>query len=166
MILSNGEVYPHKGWFFLADFKLMPRPAPSASQRCFQTAKSLAARSVCQGWCRTQRLRGDTLLVSQRAVGGALQNRKCVTPENNVEIRPHPRSVNAWGHMIAEGACTGRAGDRRRAAKLKPGVTVPPCPIFRQYAVPVSNCPVPPEEQMMAKILSIVRYVAVVGFRF
>lgn len=129
MVLSNGEVYPHKGWFFLADRQVDVKtgtirvaalfPNPGNVMRPGQYAKVRVSVTVRQG----------ALLVPQRAVSeqqGSYQV-AVVTPENKVEIRPvtvGERVGSQWiiaqglkpgEHVVAEGLQKLKAGDSVRS---------------------------------------------------
>jgi membrane fusion protein (multidrug efflux system) len=127
MVLSNGEVYPHKGWFFLADRQVDVKtgtirvaalfPNPGNVMRPGQYAKIRAAVTVRQ----------DALLVPQRAVSelqGSYQV-GVVTPENKVEIRPvtvGERVGSQW--IIAQGLKPGEHVVAEGLQKLKDGDSI------------------------------------------
>ena len=132
MVLSNGEVYPHKGWFFLADRQVDVKtgtiriaalfPNPGKSMRPGQYAKIRVAVTVRQG----------ALLVSQRAVSeqqGSYQV-AVVTPENKVEIRTvtvGERIGSQW--IIAQGLKPGEQVVVEGLQKLKARRFRPPPPV-------------------------------------
>jgi len=131
MVLSNGEIYPHKGWFFLADRQVDVKtgtirvaalfPNPGNVMRPGQYAKIRAAVTVRQG----------ALLVPQRAVSeqqGSYQV-AVVTPENKVETRPvtvGERIGSQW--IIAKGLKPGEKVVVEGLQKLKAGDSVRPLP--------------------------------------
>ena len=131
MVLSNGEVYPHKGWFFLADRQVDVKtgtirvaalfPNPGNVMRPGQYAKIRASVTVRQG----------ALLVPQRAVSeqqGSYQV-AVVTPENKVETRPvtvGERIGSQW--IIAQGLKPGEHVVVEGLQKLKAGDSVRPIP--------------------------------------
>lgn len=131
MVLSNGEVYPHKGWFFLADRQVDVKtgtirvaalfPNPGNVMRPGQYAKIRVSVTLRQG----------ALLVPQRAVSelqGSYQV-GIVTPENKVEIRPvtvGERVGSQW--IIAKGLKPGEKVVVEGLQKLKAGDSVRPLP--------------------------------------
>jgi membrane fusion protein (multidrug efflux system) len=131
MVLSNGEVYPRKGWLFVADRQVDVKTGtirvaalfsnPGNVLRPGQYAKLRAAATVHQG----------ALLVPQRAVSelqGSYQV-AVVTPENRVEIRPvtvGERIGSQW--IIAQGLKPGEQVIAEGLQKLKAGAPVRPVP--------------------------------------
>jgi membrane fusion protein (multidrug efflux system) len=131
MVLSNGDVYPHKGWFFLADRQVDVKtgtirvaalfPNPGNVMRPGQYAKIRVSVTLRQG----------ALLVPQRAVSelqGSYQV-GVVTPENKVEIRPvtvGERVGSQW--IIAKGLKPGEKVVVEGLQKLKAGDSVRPLP--------------------------------------
>ena len=131
MVLSNGEVYPHKGWFFLADRQVDVKtgtiriaalfPNPGNVMRPGQYAKIRVSVTLRQG----------ALLVPQRAVSelqGSYQI-GVVTPENKVEIRPvtvGERVGSQW--IIAKGLKPGEKVVVEGLQKLKAGDSIRPLP--------------------------------------
>jgi membrane fusion protein, multidrug efflux system len=131
MVLSNGDVYPHKGWFFLADRQVDVKtgtirvaalfPNPGNVMRPGQYAKVRASITLRQG----------ALLVPQRSVSemqGSYQV-GVVTPENKVEIRPvtvGERVGSQW--IIAQGLKPGEKVVVEGLQKLKAGDSVRPVP--------------------------------------
>jgi membrane fusion protein (multidrug efflux system) len=131
MVLSNGEVYPHKGWFFLADRQVDVKtgtirvaalfPNPGNVMRPGQYAKIRVSVTLRQG----------ALLVPQRSVS-ELQGSYLVgvvTPENKVEIRPvtvGERVGSQW--IIAKGLKPGEKVVVEGLQKLKAGDSVRPLP--------------------------------------
>jgi membrane fusion protein (multidrug efflux system) len=131
MVLSNGEVYPHKGWFFLADRQVDVKtgtirvaalfPNPGNVMRPGQYAKIRAPITLRQG----------ALLVPQRSVSelqGSYQV-GVVTPENKVEIRAvtvGERVGSQW--IIAKGLKPGEKVIVEGLQKLKAGDSVRPLP--------------------------------------
>jgi RND family efflux transporter MFP subunit len=127
MVLSNGEIYPHKGWFFLADRQVDVKtgtirvaalfPNPGNVMRPGQYAKVRVSVTLRQG----------ALLVPQRAVSelqGSYQV-GVVTPENKVEIRPvtvGERVGSQW--IIARGLKPGEKVVVEGLQKLKAGDSV------------------------------------------
>ncbi len=131
MVLSNGAVYPHKGWFFLADRQVDVKtgtiriaalfPNSGNVLRPGQYAKVRAAITVRQG----------ALLVPQRTVSELQGSHQVavVTPENKVEIRPvkvGERVDSQW--IITEGLKSGEQVVAEGLQKLKAGTTVKPKP--------------------------------------
>ena len=131
MVLSSGDVYPHKGWFFLADRQVDVKtgtirvaalfPNPGNVMRPGQYAKVRASVTVRQG----------ALLVPQRSVSelqGSYQV-GVVTPENKVEIRPvtvGERVGSQW--IITQGLKPGEKVVVEGLQKLKAGDSVRPLP--------------------------------------
>jgi RND family efflux transporter MFP subunit len=146
MVLSNGEVYPHKGWFFLADRQVDVKtgtirvaalfPNPGNIMRPGQYAKVRVSVTLRQG----------ALLVPQRAVSelqGSYQV-GVVTPENKVEIRPvtvGERVGSQW--IIAQGLKPGEKVVVEGLQKLKAGDTVRPHP----FGTEPQTAPVAPAAQ-------------------
>jgi membrane fusion protein (multidrug efflux system) len=139
MVLSNGEVYPRKGWLFLADRQVDVKTGtmrvaalfsnPGNVLRPGQYAKLRAAATVHQG----------ALLVPQRAVSelqGSYQV-AVVTPENRVEIRPvtvGERIGSQW--IIAQGLKPGEQVIAEGFQKLKAGASVRPVPFGTEPPAP------------------------------
>jgi membrane fusion protein (multidrug efflux system) len=131
MVLSNGEVYPHKGWFFLADRQVDVKtgtirvaalfPNPGNVMRPGQYAKIRVSVTLRQG----------ALLVPQRSVS-ELQGSYLVgvvTPENKVEIRTvtvGERVGSQW--IIAKGLKPGEKVVVEGLQKLKAGDSIRPLP--------------------------------------
>jgi len=146
MVLSNGEVYPHKGWFFLADRQVDVKtgtirvaalfPNPGNVMRPGQYAKIRVSVTLRQG----------ALLVPQRAVSelqGSYQV-GVVTPENKVEIRPvtvGERVGSQW--IIAKGLKPGEKVVVEGLQKLKAGDSVRPLP----FGTEPQTTPIAPAEQ-------------------
>jgi len=141
MVLSNGEVYPRKGWLFLADRQVDVKTGtirvaalfsnPGNVLRPGQYAKLHAAVTVHQG----------ALLIPQRAVSelqGSYQV-AVVGPKNTIEIRPvtvGERVGAQW--IIAQGLKPGEQVVAEGLQKLKAGTTVKPKPFG---AVPPASPP-------------------------
>jgi len=148
MTLSTGEVYPSKGWFFLADRQvdvktgtirvaaLFPNPGNVLRPGLF--AKLRAPLTVHQG----------ALLVPQRAVSelqGSYQV-AVVTPENKVEIRPVTVGETIgtqW--IIAQGLKPGEKVIVEGLQKVKAGASVRPVPAGTEP--PASATPQPESPQ-------------------
>ncbi len=146
MVLSNGEVYPRKGWLFLADRQVDVKTGtirvaalfsnPGNVLRPGQFAKLRAAATVHQG----------ALLVPQRAVSelqGSYQI-GVVTPENRVEIRPvtvGERIGSQW--IVSQGLKPGEQVIAEGFQKLKAGASVRPIP----FETEPHKAPAPPAAQ-------------------
>ncbi|MEO8541863.1 MAG: efflux RND transporter periplasmic adaptor subunit, partial [bacterium] len=146
MVLSNGEIYPRKGWFFLADRQVDVKtgtirvaalfPNPGNVMRPGQYAKIRAAVTVRQG----------ALLVPQRAVSeqqGSYQV-AVITPENKAEIRTvtvGERIGSLW--IIAQGLKSGEQVVVEGLQKLKAGDSVRPIP----FGMEAQTAPVAPAAQ-------------------
>jgi membrane fusion protein (multidrug efflux system) len=149
MVLSNGEIYPHKGWFFLADRQVDMKtgtirvaalfPNPGNVMRPGQYAKIRVAVTVRPG----------ALLVSQRAVSeqqGSYQV-AVVTPENKVETRTvtvGERIGSQW--IISQGLKPGEQVVVEGLQKLKAGDFVRPLP----FGTEPQTTPVAPAAQPAA----------------
>lgn len=131
MVLSNGEVYPHKGWFFLADRQVDAKTGTIRIAALFPNSENVLRPGLYAKVRTALAVRKDALLVSQRAVSET-QGRyqvAVVTPENNVEIRSvtvGERVGSQW--IIAQGLAPGEQVIVDGLQKLKPGVTVHPVP--------------------------------------
>lgn len=138
MVLSNGEVYPHKGWFFLADRQVDAKTGTIRIAALFPNSENVLRPGLYAKVRTALTVRKDALLVSQRAVSET-QGRyqiAVVTPENNVEIRPvtvGERVGSQW--IIAQGLAPGEQVIVDGLQKLKPGVTVHPVPFSDNASV-------------------------------
>ncbi len=138
MVLSNGEVYPHKGWFFLADRQVDAKTGTIRIAALFPNSENILRPGLYAKVRTALTVRKDALLVSQRAVSET-QGRyqiAVVTPENNVEIRPvtvGERVGSQW--IIAQGLAPGERVIVDGLQKLKPGVTVHPVPFSDNSSV-------------------------------
>jgi membrane fusion protein (multidrug efflux system) len=146
MVLSNGEVYPRRGWLFLVDRQVDVKTGtirvaalfsnPGNVLRPGQYAKLRAAATIRQG----------ALLVPQRAVSelqGSYQV-AVVTPENKVEIRPvtvGERIGSQW--IIAQGLKPGERVIAEGLQKFKAGAPVRPAPFGTEP--PAAPTPPPPK---------------------
>lgn len=131
MVLSNGEVYPHKGWFFLADRQVDAKTGTIRIAALFPNSENILRPGLYAKVRTALAVRKGALLVSQRAVSET-QGRyqvAVVTPENNVEIRSvtvGERVGSQW--IIAQGLAPGEQVIVDGLQKLKPGVPVHPVP--------------------------------------
>ncbi len=138
MVLSNGEVYPHKGWFFLADRQVDAKTGTIRIAALFPNSENVLRPGLYAKIRTALTVRKGALLVSQRAVSET-QGRyqiAVVTPENNVEIRPvtvGERVGSQW--IIAQGLEPGEQVIVDGLQKLKPGVTVHPVPFSDNSSV-------------------------------
>ncbi|MGC4097529.1 MAG: efflux RND transporter periplasmic adaptor subunit [Nitrospira sp.] len=138
MVLSNGEIYPHKGWFFLADRQVDAKTGTIRIAALFPNSENILRPGLYAKVRTALTVRKDALLVSQRAVSET-QGRyqiAIVTPENNVEIRPvtiGERVGSQW--IIAQGLAPGERVIVDGLQKLKPGVTVHPVPFSDNSSV-------------------------------
>ncbi len=138
MVLSNGEVYPHKGWFFLADRQVDAKTGTIRIAALFPNSENVLRPGLYAKVRTALAVRKDALLVSQRAVSET-QGRyqvAVVTPENNVEIRSvtvGERVGSQW--IIAQGLAPGEQVIVDGLQKLKPGVTVHPVPFSDNSSV-------------------------------
>lgn len=131
MVLSNGEVYPHRGWFFLADRQVDAKTGTIRIAALFPNSENVLRPGLYAKVRTALAVRKGALLVSQRAVSET-QGRyqvAVVTPENNVEIRSvtvGERVGSQW--IIAQGLAPGEQVIVDGLQKLKPGVPVHPVP--------------------------------------
>ncbi|UVT21443.1 MAG: efflux RND transporter periplasmic adaptor subunit [Nitrospira sp.] len=131
MVLSNGEVYPHRGWFFLADRQVDAKTGTIRIAALFPNSENVLRPGLYAKVRTALAVRKGALLVSQRAVSET-QGRyqvAVVTPENNVEIRSvtvGERVGSQW--IIAQGLAPGEQVLVDGLQKLKPGVPVHPVP--------------------------------------
>lgn len=138
MVLSNGEVYPHKGWFFLADRQVDAKTGTIRIAALFPNSENVLRPGLYAKIRTPLAVREGALLVSQRAVNET-QGRyqiAVVTPENNVEIRPvtvGERVGSQW--IIAQGLVPGEQVIVDGLQKLKPGMTVHPVPFSDNSSV-------------------------------
>jgi len=138
MVLSNGEVYPHKGWFFLADRQVDAKTGTIRIAALFPNSENVLRPGLYAKVRTALAVRKGALLVSQRAVSET-QGRyqvAVVTPENNVEIRSvtvGERVGSQW--IIAKGLAPGEQVIVDGLQKLKPGVPVHPVPFSDNSSV-------------------------------
>ncbi|UVT14896.1 MAG: efflux RND transporter periplasmic adaptor subunit [Nitrospira sp.] len=138
MVLSNGEVYPHKGWFFLADRQVDAKTGTIRIAALFPNSENVLRPGLYAKVRTALAVRKGALLVSQRAVSET-QGRyqvAVVTPENNVEIRSvtvGERVGSQW--IIAQGLAPGEQVIVDGLQKLKPGVPVHPVPFSDSSSV-------------------------------
>jgi membrane fusion protein, multidrug efflux system len=138
MVLSNGEVYPHKGWFFLADRQVDAKTGTIRIAVLFPNSENVLRPGLYAKVRSALTMRQGALLVSQRAVSET-QGRyqvAVVTPENNVEIRSvtvGERVGSQW--IIAQGLAPGEQVIVDGLQKLKPGVPVHPVPFSDNSSV-------------------------------
>jgi membrane fusion protein (multidrug efflux system) len=138
MVLSNGEVYPHKGWFFLADRQVDVKTGTIRIAALFPNSENILRPGLYAKVRTALALRKGALLVSQRAVSET-QGRYQVgvlTPENKVEIRSvsvGERVGSQW--IIAQGLEPGEQVIVDGLQKLKPGETVRPVPFSTDSSV-------------------------------
>ncbi|MDK2743293.1 MAG: efflux RND transporter periplasmic adaptor subunit [Nitrospira sp. BO4] len=131
MVLSNGEVYQHKGWFFLADRQVDAKTGTIRIAALFPNSENVLRPGLYAKVRTALAVRKGALLVAQRAVSET-QGRyqvAVVTPENNVEIRSvtvGERVGSQW--IIAQGLAPGEQVIVDGLQKLKPGVPVHPVP--------------------------------------
>ena len=139
MTLSTGDVYPHKGWFFLADRQVDVKTGTIRIAALFPNkdnilrpglfAKVRAPISVQQG----------ALLVPQRAVSelqGSYQV-AVVTPDNRVEIRPVTVGETVGSQwIVTQGLKPGEQVVAEGLQKLKAGAAVRPVPFTAEPPEP------------------------------
>jgi len=131
MVLSNGEVYPHKGWFFLADRQVDAKTGTIRIAALFPNSENVLRPGLYAKVRSILAVRQGALLVSQRAVSET-QGRYQVgvlMPENKVEIRSvsvGERVGSQW--IIEQGLEPGEQVIVDGLQKLKPGEAVRPVP--------------------------------------
>lgn len=138
MVLSNGEVYPRKGWFFLADRQVDAKTGTIRVAALFPNPGNMLRPGLYAKVRSALTTRHGALLVVQRAVSetqGYYQV-AVVTPENKVEIRPvtvAERVGSQW--IILQGLEPGEQVIVDGFQKLKPGASVRPVPFDSAVAL-------------------------------
>ena len=135
MILSNGQVYPHKGRFFLADRQVDVKTGTIRIAALFPNPGNILRPGQFARVRAVTKTKLGALLVPQRAVTelqGSYQV-AVVTPENLVEIRPvkvGERVGSLW--IVDQGLQPGERVVAEGIQKLKAGMTVHPKPFPAQ----------------------------------
>jgi membrane fusion protein, multidrug efflux system len=131
MVLSNNEVYPHKGWFFLADRQVDIKTGTIRVAALFPNPGNLLRPGLYAKIRTPLAVHQGALLVPQRAVS-EMQGRyqvAVVTPDNKVELRPvtvGERIGTQW--IITQGLQLGEQVIAEGFQKLKAGAAVQPFP--------------------------------------
>lgn len=138
MVLSNGEVYSHKGWFFLADRQVDTKTGTIRVAALFPNPGNVLRPGLYAKVRSALTVRHGALLVSQRAISET-QGRyqvAVVTPENKAEFRSvtvAERVGSQW--IITQGLEPGEQVIVDGLQKLKPGASVQPVPFDTGVAV-------------------------------
>jgi len=131
MILSNGELYPHKGWFFLADRQVDVKTGTIRVAALFPNPGNVLRPGLYAKVRTPLALHQGALLVPQRAVSEA-QGRyqvAVVTPDNKAEIRPVTVGERVGTHwIVSQGLEFGDQVVVEGLQKLKAGASVRPIP--------------------------------------
>lgn len=145
MGLSNGELYPHKGWFFLADRQVDPKTGTIRVAALFPNPGNVLRPGLYAKVRTPLELHEGALLVPQRAVSETQGRRQVavVTPDNKVEIRAvttGERVGSQW--IVSQGLQPGEQVIAEGLQKLEPGASVHPIP-FRteQSATQAASLP-------------------------
>ena len=144
MTLSTGEVYPHKGWFFLADRQVDVKTGTIRVAALFPNSANVLRPGLFAKLRAPLTVHQGALLVPQRAVTelqGSYQV-AVVTPGNKVELRPVTVGQTVGSQwIITQGLKPGEQVVAEGLQKLKAGASVRPVPFGGDTAVP---SPVPP----------------------
>jgi membrane fusion protein (multidrug efflux system) len=131
MVLSNGERYPHKGWFFLADRQVDPKTGTIRVAALFPNPGNILRPGLYAKVRTPLEFHQGALLVPQRAVS-EMQGRHqvaVVAPDNKVEIRTvttGERVGSRW--IITQGLQPGEQVIAEGLQKLEAGASVHPIP--------------------------------------
>ncbi len=138
MVLSNGEVYPHKGWFFLADRQVDVKTGTIRVAALFPNPGNVLRPGLYAKVRSVLTFHKNAPVVPQRAVS-ELQGRYQVavlTTDNKVEIRPvtvGERVGSQW--IITQGLQPGEQVIAEGLQKLKAGASVQPVPFDTAVAL-------------------------------
>lgn len=131
MVLSNGERYPHKGWFFLADRQVDPKTGTIRVAALFPNPGNILRPGLYAKVRTPLELHQGALLVPQRAVS-ELQGRyqvAVVTSDHKVELRTvitGERVGSQW--IVTQGLESGEHVITEGLQKLEAGASVHPIP--------------------------------------
>jgi membrane fusion protein (multidrug efflux system) len=131
MVLSNGERYPHKGWFFLADRQVDPKTGTIRVAALFPNPGNILRPGLYAKVRTPLEFHQGALLVPKRAVS-EMQGRHqvaVVAPDNKVEIRTvttGERVGSRW--IITQGLQPGEQVIAEGLQKLEAGASVHPIP--------------------------------------
>lgn len=137
MVLSNGEVYPHKGWFFLADRQVDAKTGTIRVAALFPNPDNVLRPGLYAKVRSPLELHQGALLVPQRAVG-EMQGRyrvAVVTSDNRVEIRTvttGQRVNSQW--IVTQGLQPGDQVIVEGLQKVKAGTSVHPIPFGEEQS--------------------------------
>jgi len=138
MVLSNGETYPRKGWFFVADRQVDVKTGTIRVAALFPNPGNVLRPGLYAKVRSSLTIRQGALLVPQRAVS-ELQGRyqvAVVTPDHKVELRPviaGERVGAQW--IIMQGLQPGDQVIAEGLQKLKAGASVNPVPFGTDTSV-------------------------------
>lgn len=145
MALSNGERYPHKGWFFLADRQVDPKTGTIRVAALFPNPGNILRPGLYAKVRTPLELHQGALLVPQRAVS-EMQDRHqvaVVTPDNKVEFRTvatGERVGSQW--IVTQGLASGEQVIAEGLQKLEAGASVHPIPFgIEQSAAQAASLP-------------------------
>ncbi|MGH7260391.1 MAG: efflux RND transporter periplasmic adaptor subunit [Nitrospiraceae bacterium] len=146
MTLSNGEVYPKKGWLFLADRQVDVKTGTIRVAALFSNPGNVLRPGLFAKLRASVTVHQGALLIPQRAVSelqGGYQV-AVVTSENKVEIRSvtvAERVGSQW--IIAQGLKPGEQVIAEGFQKLKAGASVRPVPFETEPPSPPAAQPAP-----------------------
>ncbi|MFO0698265.1 MAG: efflux RND transporter periplasmic adaptor subunit [Nitrospira sp.] len=129
LVLSNGERYPHKGWFFLADRQVDPKTGTIRVAALFPNPGNILRPGLYAKVRTPLELHQGALLVPQRAVS-ELQGRyqvAVVTSDHKVELRTvttGERVGSQW--IVTQGLEPGEHVITEGLQKLEVGASVHP----------------------------------------
>jgi len=138
MVLSNGERYPHKGWFFLADRQVDTKTGTIRVAALFPNPGNILRPGLYAKVRTPLELHRGALLVPQRAVS-ELQGRyqvAVVTPDSKVEFRTvitGERVGSQW--IVTQGLQAGEQVITEGLQKLEAGASVRPIPFGTEQSV-------------------------------
>lgn len=145
MILSNGEVYPHKGWFFLADRQVDTKTGTIRVAALFPNPDNILRPGLYAKVRSQLELHHGALLVPQRAIS-EFQGRyqvAVVMPDNKVEIRTvttGERVGSQW--IVTQGLQPGEHVVTEGLQKVEAGASVNPIPFgTEQSATQAASLP-------------------------
>jgi membrane fusion protein, multidrug efflux system len=131
LFLSNGERYPHKGWFFLADRQVDPKTGTIRVAALFPNPGNILRPGLYAKVRTPLELHQGALLVPQRAVS-EMQGRHqvaVVTPDNKVEFRTVATGERVGSHwIVTQGLESGEHVVTEGLQKLEAGASVHPIP--------------------------------------
>jgi membrane fusion protein (multidrug efflux system) len=142
MTLSTGEVYPHKGWFFLADRQVDVKTGTIRVAALFPNTANVLRPGLFAKLRAPVTVHQGALLVPQRAVTelqGSYQV-AVVTSDNKVELRPVTVGQTVGSQwIITQGLKPGEQVVAEGLQKLKGGAAVRPVPFGADTASPPAS---------------------------